>query len=176
MWKLPLCCIFLVMRQVPWIHTWLSFRDAERLEVLNFIFTCILLWGGKYFIFSHNFSHCTSLFFSILDRTDVSQHSPSSQVSAGHFRPGFQTCCRLCSDHLKESTPPTQAVPLKVRMELLTIQYLRLCSFFNICEPESVKASFQSWPFPSYFSIFPDTVWNKTFPCRFCSPWLRGRL
>lgn len=30
------------------------------------------------------------------------------------------------------------------------------------------------WPFPKYFPSFPDTVWNKTFPCRFCNPWLRG--
>lgn len=114
-------------------------------------------------------------FFPILARTDSSQCGPSSQVSAGHFRSGVQTCRRLCSDQLNELTSPTEPVPLKVQMKLLTIQGLRLYSFIRICKPESVTSSFQSWPFPSYFPASL-TLHEIRFPCRFCSPWLRGGL
>lgn len=144
MWKLSLFWIFLAARQMALIRTWLSARDTESLEVLNFIFTCILYWGGKHSIFNHNFSHSAS-FCRVLEKTDVFQCRPSIQVAAGHFRPRVQTRHRLCSDQLNECTPPTEPAPLKLHMKPLTIQCFRLCSFFDVCKAETVKASFQSF-------------------------------
>ena len=144
MWKLSLLCFFLAARWMAWILTWLLARDTERLEVLNFIFACILHWGGKHSIFIHYFCHSAS-FFPLLERTGIFLCSPSMQVAAGHFRPRVQTCRRLCSDQLNKCTPPTESAPLKARMNPLTVQCFRLCGFCNICKARTVKASFWSF-------------------------------